>query len=347
MFGTYRFLLAQMVVVAHLAYGVGMWSGVYAVFSFFALSGFLMTMVLEITYPATAKGVGRYLANRALRIYPPYLLVLLLALGMVLINDYWAGWIGNTHMPRDPVEWLRNLAIFSLHLEPKETARLVPPSWSVDIELCFYVIMGLGLARSRVVVLVWLGASLAWTVWANLNGLPFTERYMSILPASLPYAVGAALWMHRESLQRWIRGPIHAIAAPAAYFIHMAAANHIWAGDPFGMGFYVSLGLTAWVIVALSGVSPERFHPRVQTLDTFLGNLSYPVFLCHFAVASGIAMAGISLVKGPRLFWWSLPFIIGVAWLVHLTSETPLVWVRDRVRGRRRPSAVIGANASS
>ena len=91
-----------------------------------------------------------------------------------------------------------------------------------------------------------------------MNGLPFTERYMSILPASLPYSVGAALWMHRKSLQRWIQGTIHEIAA---------AAQYIWAGDPFGMGFYVSLGLTAWVIVALSGVSSERFHPRVQTLE--------------------------------------------------------------------------------
>jgi peptidoglycan/LPS O-acetylase OafA/YrhL len=333
MFGTYRYLLAHMVVIAHLAFGVGMWTGAYAVFSFFALSGYLMTMVLDTTYPATAHGLWRYLANRALRIYPPYLLVLALAAAVVLWDDYWAAWIGNVRMPRDPVEWLRNLGIFSLHLDQKGTARLVPPSWSVDIELCFYVLMGLGLARRRSVVDIWLVVSILWTVWANVSGLPFPERYAALLPASLPYALGAALWMHRDSIRAWVHGPVQAVLAPALYLVHAALADMLW-GSAFEIAFYVSLGLTAWAIAALTAFDASGWPASWRRIDAFLGNLSYPVFLCHFPVAAVLAITGVTLVKGPRLFWLSLPLISVVAWVIHRLSEQPLVLLRDRVRGR-------------
>ena len=74
MFGTYRFLLACLVLVTHLA-GVRC-AGAYAVFGFYLLSGYLMTLVLNERYGFSPNGFGRYVANRALRIYPPYLAIL-------------------------------------------------------------------------------------------------------------------------------------------------------------------------------------------------------------------------------------------------------------------------------
>src|SRR5690242_16177610 len=59
------------------------WTGVYAVFAFYVLSGYLMTRVLHETYGFTARGVGHFLWNRGLRIYPTYWVAAIVSLLVV------------------------------------------------------------------------------------------------------------------------------------------------------------------------------------------------------------------------------------------------------------------------
>lgn len=70
MFGTYRTLLAVMVIFLHLG-GMPVIGG-YAVFGFYILSGYLMTLIMHKNYGYTRDGVARYAINRFLRIYPIY-----------------------------------------------------------------------------------------------------------------------------------------------------------------------------------------------------------------------------------------------------------------------------------
>ncbi|MFT5239279.1 MAG: peptidoglycan/LPS O-acetylase OafA/YrhL [Candidatus Promineifilaceae bacterium] len=70
MFGTYRALLAFMVVALHLG-GVPI-IGPYAVFGFYILSGYLMTTIMHTRYGYSPVGFLQYAVNRALRIYPAY-----------------------------------------------------------------------------------------------------------------------------------------------------------------------------------------------------------------------------------------------------------------------------------
>ena len=81
MFGIFRTLLALVVVAGHL--GPVDSVGPYAVFGFYVLSGYLMTAIMRDRYGYTASGIGRYTANRLLRIYPVYLVALLLSLALV------------------------------------------------------------------------------------------------------------------------------------------------------------------------------------------------------------------------------------------------------------------------
>ncbi len=71
MLGTLRLLLAVMVVFSHLS-GVISHLGVYAVFGFYVLSGYLMTAVLNGTYRFNARS---FWTNRALRLLPIYYMV--------------------------------------------------------------------------------------------------------------------------------------------------------------------------------------------------------------------------------------------------------------------------------
>ena len=70
MFGTYRTFLALMVVAQHLG---GLQAiGAYAVFGFYALSGYLMTLIMQKNYGYSPSGISKYALNRFLRIYPIY-----------------------------------------------------------------------------------------------------------------------------------------------------------------------------------------------------------------------------------------------------------------------------------
>ena len=85
MFGIHRYVLSLLVMVGHLAPLWSSWCGYYAVFAFYLLSGFLMTKVLRRRYGGSSAGVVRFLANRALRIHPPYWAVLGLTLGLLAL----------------------------------------------------------------------------------------------------------------------------------------------------------------------------------------------------------------------------------------------------------------------
>ena len=82
MFGIYRLILALMVMAFHLL-NVPI-IGEYAVFSFFVLSGFLMTTIMHDAYGYSFAGIGRYAVNRFLRLYPTYWVVLVLSLALIL-----------------------------------------------------------------------------------------------------------------------------------------------------------------------------------------------------------------------------------------------------------------------
>ena len=71
MFGVLRTTLALMVMAFHLFAGIAP-LGKYAVFGFYVISGYLMTLVMNDTYGHTWSGRYAFALNRLLRLYPQY-----------------------------------------------------------------------------------------------------------------------------------------------------------------------------------------------------------------------------------------------------------------------------------
>jgi peptidoglycan/LPS O-acetylase OafA/YrhL len=339
-FGTFRYLLALMVVVSHLWRSISIWAGTYAVFSFFLLSGYLMALVLNSTYGFTGRGLGRYLANRALRIYPAYLAALALSVAVIVLLPDATRSISLLRLPDDWLLWLRSLVIFTLQVDPLYASRLIPPAWSVDIELCFYIALGLGLARGRRVALVWFVASVAYSVHLVAGETTFTERYSNLLAASLPYSAGVLVYHYRELLGRWISGRGHAIVALTLFSANVSVGLWVW--NVFTTGFYASVAFTAYAVAALGALRPRDLPPTIRRIDRFLGDLSYPVFLCHWSMAVVIVALGLAHEKGVALFLWSLPLVNLCAWCLHRFIERPAESLRVRIRASSTSRA--GAN---
>lgn len=336
MFGIYRFVLSCMVVLAHLWPALTDWTGVYAVFSFYMLSGYLIAFALNESYGFRFSGLLRFLSNRALRIYPPYLVVLVAAIVIVLLIPDAAQRINEKLvLPSGLKGWLHNIFILGLN---GDTSRLVPPAWSVDVALFFYFSMAILLVRDRRITVLWFATSLAITLFMLVSQYGFNLRYASILGASLPFSVGAMIFHFRQKFMNMSKWNI--LIASVLFVLHAISSKVLW-NNPRSMGFYLSLFISIYLQTSLGSLRRKNMPSWIVKTDEFLGNLSYPVFLCHWHVASIIASLGFLGVSdgGGILFFLSLPWINLAAYLINFSVEKPISKIRSRIRSHGRLGA--------
>ena len=85
MIGSIRFILASLVVLNHLWLPTANKLGAHAVTAFYVISGFLMSKVIHEVYGLSLSGCVRFLGNRFLRIFPPYLFFLFISLVLLRV----------------------------------------------------------------------------------------------------------------------------------------------------------------------------------------------------------------------------------------------------------------------
>lgn len=327
MFGTYRYVLALMVANGHIQFqlfGRPNWLGLYAVFGFYTLSGYLMTRVLHETYGYDSRGFLAYVSNRALRIYPPYWAAMAISIALLVLVPSVAGNQASlVHLPTSYVDYVRNFVLIGMTSEARPA--LVPISWSLHVELIFYVLMGLGLSVSRPFATFWLCLSVAWTAWALWSGLPFGARYSTVIGGSLPFSAGACAYFFSRPGPRWMW------IAPILFLPHALAAPFLWS-DVHTSGFYASFLLAPLCVLSLAEWRPSA---SLAQWDRRLGDLSYPIFLLHtHAGYLAPKVAPFTLNSPLKVFLIALPIMHVAGVLVHLAIVRPLEKVRRRVRPR-------------
>ena len=330
MFGTYRFLLACLVLVTHLAGVRG--AGAYAVFGFYLLSGYLMTLVLNERYGFSPNGFGRYVANRALRIYPPYLAILGFGVATIWFAPEVAARLRSTMILPDSADlWIRNIVIFGIGWDGP--SRIIPPVWSLEAELILYLAMGLGLSRSKRIAAFWWLASVGYTAFLILSDAPWDARYYPATAASLAFATGANLYFHRDRVVAWIPEKA-AIPLVVGFGLHALVASHIW--PSFRMeGFYFSLVFGVCTQAALIPWSSRELDARWRTIDGVLGDLAYPVFLVHFhaGILGALVFApGSGRVSSIASLILSVALALLVSFAVHQGVERPIEHLRRALR---------------
>lgn len=301
--GYLRLALALAVVLSHLSWEYGKFAGPIAVFGFYTLSGYLISGSIRDTYQGRPLS---FVVNRALRIYPAYWAVMLIGLVIAMFGSPLSSAIS---IPQGFDDWWRQISILGLvgingTLHP---VRLVPPAWSLSIELFWYLAMFFLWKRA----MLWLVASTIAAVclsvvWGWQGG------FYNYLGPSVCFALGA------YCQQRQIRLPTGHI--PFAICILaglMVVGNFVAPSAPL---LYLSAPATAYLIVSL----PPGRSAGVEKLS---GELAYPVFLCHWHVAS---LAGIGL--GPLSLVVSLPLIFALSLAIVFGVEHPIAAVRNWVR---------------
>ena len=310
MFGFLRFYLAWMVVVTHITNIID-YVGGFAVYSFYILSGYLMTYIMNKKYGYNPTGMKRYLLNRFLRIFPPYWIVGLVTIfGIVLVPTVFFDMHESLRFPETVHEFVSNIAIFGLFSGvPKgaevEMARLVPAAWALHVELCFYCLIGLFLGRYKVLVSLWLLLSVLYHILAVKYAWP---RYSPVYAASLPFSLGAFLYHNKRLIGRLIPDYSGLAVVSLLLFIMFTLTARKIPMTTTVCPFYLNMAFTFILIYQLSNIDRQR-PSLVKKIDSFLGDLSYPIYLSHWLVATVVG-AVFDLKQSPLLFIVLIPFLM-------------------------------------
>lgn len=311
MFGIYRLILALLVVRHH--YVEHELAGPVGVFGFFCLSGFLMTKVVNEVYGDGLAGIARFVTNRTLRIYPAYWAAIAVSALVVATIPDAALEISKNF--RWPDSLFSDLVIFG-HVAL--TPSLSPPAWSLAVELVFYLLIGLGLGRSRALCHLWLAVSLGITLVAMLDGARMAWFIYSLYAGSLPFAAGACLYHWRDRLP-----PVPNWAFATACAVMLTIALLV----PRGGG---AIGLLQLCVIGSLVVVAALARLRPNAYDSALGEFAYPVFLLNYpAGAIAIALTG-SAGAFSDLLGVAITFALSGA--VILLIERPVQALRAKLR---------------
>jgi len=334
MFGTYRLILAFMVVFLHLAGWPAF--GEYAVFTFFCLSGYLMTFIMQENYGYEREGRKKYFFNRLLRIYPLYLFACLLSLIVILGlgETYTSHLIFNLKYPDTVIGSISNLFLF---ITDHKNIALVPPAWALTVEILYYLLIGLGISKTKQITWLWFIFSIIYTLVINIINVEWWDwGYFHPLAASLPFSVGALLYHYKAELSQRFRAFSTLYTASGLFalvLLNWYANYKLNTGLTYG--FYINSMLNIVLLIVLTNL--QITNKRWLKYDKALGDLSYPIYLMHWTVAVIVmyifSLLGIELEKRTELFAIvSIPFMLIFGQLMVSLLHNPIELIRNKIK---------------
>lgn len=316
--GTFRLLLALGVVASHThGYIFSKYpdTGIIAVVTFFFISGYLIPSTFQTHYDVGSpfSRLRKYAINRALRIYPLYWVALVAALAIICFKGNFADY------DLSPKAILQNVLLLGLNQDVfwGNDTKLIGPAWTLDIELQFYLLVPfLMLVKERFprmfIVLLCTMSIIGLRLLLHPNGSLSIDR--SILPYSIFFSLGMIVYFFKGNSPRLMKSPIYRIVASGLLIASLA--------------LFKQPGISQWLIsLATIMVASALLQRPVSSLDKYLGDLSYPVFVLH----SPLIILGIWPAE---TFFTSLLFnaatTLAVAAIAHWATSRHIEKLRSR-----------------
>lgn len=343
MLGLLRTTLALIVVTAHLFIGPPS-AGNYAVFGFYLISGYLMTLIMHESYGYTALGRYKFASNRALRLYPQYWAAAVFSLILIAVG------MGDAHqvmfLPKTFGEVLANITMIFPSWSPiGVTPRLVPPTWGITVEIFFYVLICIGISRTFTLTKIWFGLSVAYVIVSYILGWAGGARYDPVWAASLPFSVGALLYFFskdRKKYDRFLNIPIPAwvlyVLIIANFFLGTYLLR-VQDGIIEELPTYSNIVLCALLIYKISG--GEVIVNITKATDKWIADFSYPLYLLQWQVLILVSnlLYGESFrefsLRGAISFGLSLLLATLMSYAFIMWIDKPIEDIRNRVRTKQ------------
>ncbi|WP_058234529.1 acyltransferase family protein [Devriesea agamarum] len=301
--------------------------GSWAVAGFFAISGYLITSSRDHV------PLGSFLWRRFLRIYPAFIVVLLMtALVFAPLSTIFMGEYSITAALTYVV---KNLALYPFTYDISGTLTAVPYAstwngslWTLFFEAVGYVAIGIGMS---LLPRKWLGPTLIIVVIGGMSvtaahdfaGVISTNLYLHTVRLGTYFAAGSLIFVYRERIaMHW------AIAACS-----VAVLAGAWVTETFDIiGALPIAYLCMWL-----GVNLPLY--RVGSKN----DISYGMYIYAFPVQQLLAIIIVPHASAVVFMFASIACTIPFAWASWLAVERPAM--RLRSIGQRSTRALPGAAA--
>jgi peptidoglycan/LPS O-acetylase OafA/YrhL len=292
--------------------------GRVGVVAFFLVSGYVIPLSLE------RQSLRTFCVRRFFRLYPVYWIALAAYVAVA--------WSDVSHDVLSPPRLVLNLLMVQGAVG---AVSILPPGWTLGIELVFYAQSAAAAARrwlDRAMQLgwVWLASLFCLALGASISG---RDTHPSLALFLLTAALGHSLYLRdRDGSRRW-----RSLLASAFVIVPVSAV--LGEGQtPAAEGGWqpISYALSWALGVALFGVLYALRHRDLGRALTWLGSVSYSVYLVHPTVFAAVALLWSTSNAGALLVGLAaVPF---VAWALHVALERPAIAAGRRLsRARRTP----------
>jgi peptidoglycan/LPS O-acetylase OafA/YrhL len=320
---------------------LGWVNGEIAVETFFVISGFYMALILSGKY--ADKGVLSFYRSRFLRLYPGYWLACIMTIIVLFttqemnLTDYWQdlfyrhGW--------SDLAWNLVLNVFffgqdwTMLIDRGHFHYLwIPQAWTLSIEVTFYVVAPWLIRRRTATLATLAGISLLARGALFRAGIIDYEASCYLSPLELLWFLLGML--SYRAYARWAAylqdAGLGLILAACVAAMIIAFPQTIGVHFDLGQGWGAAGNYVLQLATALA--LPFIFATtRNSRVDALVGELSYPLYLCHVAVLEYVISLAVGLYRGELIMGASILLAIAIA-VVLSPVERWRAWLSERVR---------------
>ena len=313
-----------------------LYMGVTGVDLFFLISGFVMTHV-ALSGERGRPAAGRFLFNRAARIYPVYWAATLILMGL---------YAGKQLFFAEATPFPNPAATFLLY--PSANYPLVPVGWTLVHEMYFYVVFALFVLWGRANLFAFLGAWAAIIIAALGSGFFAANPWTKVVfnPLTFEFITGALIASYVRRGVTSFAGP--ALAGGALLFAFETAffADRLYPEIMGQFALRAAIFAPPFALMLYGAAALEQKSGRVA--PNWLrktGDASYSLYLIHVPTFLVVGkLISISVPDGrfdnPLLIAGYAAAALAAAFALHRFVEKPLLAASkrlgDRVFARRR-----------
>ncbi|MFV0633125.1 acyltransferase family protein [Demequina sp.] len=288
------------------------WPGGFGVDIFFVLSGYLITSLLILEWEGSGRiAFGRFYVRRFIRLYPALLtyLAATIPLGLLLVDDIRAFLIATaaSSVYLNPIaEIIQGPSVFYGHL------------WTLAFEEYFYLAWPVAFVMLLHLRLTWKTRGVLMLAGGvALYGAYIATYFVRDAPLELLRVGGIALGCGLAIVLRHTtrRGNARLLAGSALACLVLAcvvAMHGVWGSLA---PLFAALGSIAMILSILTGRATAASRVLGSGPLTFVGRISYELYLWHPTVLIGGALA-LGTTEN-AIWWWAYPVSFGLAVATH------------------------------
>ncbi|MDB4902320.1 MAG: Peptidoglycan/LPS O-acetylase OafA/YrhL, contains acyltransferase and SGNH-hydrolase domain [Mucilaginibacter sp.] len=323
--GSVRFILAIIVILFHITKMIFL--GHFAVLCFFILSGYWITLMYENKYKKFEASQKVFYISRVWRLLPVFLLFNCLAFVFsYYYNPHLYDSISLLHWPIKGIYWFSNFFLLGFF---NMSSQALVPAWSLDIELQFYLLYPFLLLSFKKTDYWILSVFIIVALILSVH-YPTTIISKTLIYYLFYFLIGMMIYLKNFSFSRKIETVFTCI------FIFAVIINYIIpdlrkitvTNNATDYNRYLNECLPILLIPFIS----NSVKNKSSKLDRVLGDMSFVLYLCHWAliIPYNYYIKGLTVIhRVPySLLYLIITFI--VSYLIYKFYDKPIDNLRKK-----------------